>query len=243
MFWRFNSTMKFVFASILCMFICCGALVTKAQNGYDFSQLDLGVAGSANMVKGDVVTPATTKAVHLNFTYNPTSPFLNIVIEAQFGQLAGGDSVKDHLGRQFKSNFNAYSIRAQLQAGEFIDYSKSQVGNFFKNLYISAGVGLLADNITSINRYSLQVPGFYTGGLNTGSEWYIPLKVGYEFKLFDSYTRPSIMIDVGYQYNYMLSDNLDGFVAGKNNDVFTQIVVGIKFAIGPITSYTKQINY
>jgi hypothetical protein len=42
----------------------------------------------------------------------------------------------------------------------------------------------------------------------------------------------------------VLSDNLDGYTAGNNNDAYVQATIGFKFAIGAgYTSYRKQIEY
>jgi len=40
-----------------------------------------------------------------------------------------------------------------------------------------------------------------------------------------------------------MGDELDGFEAGKSNDKYSEIVVGVKFALGSVTSYRKQLFY
>jgi len=201
------------------------------------------VALGINQVSGDVATKTNTTSVHFNFTYNQT-PYTNFVFEAQFGKLAGGDSLKSADGRQFNNNFSAFLFRGQLQLGEVFDYSNSPFKNALKNLYLSAGIGLVVNHITSINRYSNQTPPVYTPGVNNSNEPFIPLRLGYEFKIFNNYQQPSIKIDLGLQYNLVLSDNLDGYTAGNNNDAYVQATIGVKFAIGSGNiSYRKQIQY
>jgi hypothetical protein len=157
--------------------------------------------------------------------------------------MAGGDSLRTFSGRQFTSTFTAFQFRAQVQAGEVIDYSRSQFANVFKNLYVGTGIGIVYDNITNINRYSLYYPGFYTPGENSANEVFLPLRVGYELKLYNSYNQPSFKIDLGWQYNFVFGDELDGFKAGSKNDAYSQYTIGIKFALGGVTSYRKQIYY
>ena len=223
------------------VFICFAALASKAQIGYNYAQYDLGVSGAANKVYGDAQSVKTTPSVNFSFNYNQT-PFVNYILEVQAGKLEGGNALKDSSGRQFSNSFTAVMFRAQVQAGELIDYSQSAFGNALKNLYISSGVGFVVNHVTT-NRYSVLIPEFYTPGEDNSNEILIPARIGYEFKVYNKYNEPSFKIDLAYQYNFILGDELDGFKAGKANDAYTQISLGIKFAIGGTTSYRKQIYY
>jgi hypothetical protein len=69
------------------------------------------------------------------------------------------------------------------------------------------------------------------------------LRIGYELKIFNKNQRPDFKIDVGYQFNYIFGDELDGFKAGKYNDIYSQFTIGVKISVGGVTSYRKQINY
>jgi len=227
--------------TILTLIVCCTTLIAKAQLGYDFSQYDLGVAAGFDQVTGNAQTQISTQSIHFNFTYNFT-PFTNFVFEAQLGKLRGGDSVTTSTGRYFNNDFSAYIFRGQLQFGEFLDYSRSPFNNAIKNLYVSAGAGYIVNHITQISRISMQT-GAYTGGLNSSNEPFIPLRIGYEFKVFNSYQQPSFKVDIGYEYNLTFGDGLDGFAASDRREVYTQFTIGVKFAIGDITSYRKQIHY
>jgi len=230
-------------ASIIAIIICCSALVTKAQVGYDFSQYEIGAAAGFNTVSGDAQTKTMTPTFHLNLTYNAT-PFVNIVFEAQLGQLAGGDSLHTSSGRQFTTDLSSFQLRAQLQLGEVLDYSHSQFNNVLKNLYIAGGLGLAVSHITAISRISNTNPVYYTPGVLNSQEPFIPFRIGYEFKVFNKYQQPAFKVDLGYEYNLVLSDNLDGYTSGSHYDVYSQFVIGFKFAFGgAITSYRKQIPY
>lgn len=243
--------MKFISKkTFLTLFVCCIAFIAKGQSGGDFSRFDAGFAAGFNKVYGDELPQKTTASVNLNLTYNQT-PYTNFVLEVQVGRMAGGDSLVSP-GRQFTSNFYSYILRAQLQFGEFIDYSQSRILNGIKNFYISAGAGYVVTHITKIARYSAQIPGLYTEGQNFSRETLLPLRIGYEFKFFNKDDQPIFKIDLGYGYNYVFGDNLDGYthgiyknhIYGKNNDGYSQISIGVKFAIGEnVGSYRKQIHY
>lgn len=226
---------------LLTFSICLTVLLAKAQLGYNYAQYDLGVAAALNYAYTDAETVKGTPAVHLNFTYNHT-PFLNYIAEVQVGKLAGGDALRTLSGREFKNNYTAVSFRTQIQAGELMNYENSTIYNALKNVYLSAGIGVIYNNMSEINRTSLYIPDFTSTGRNTSSEAFIPMKVGYEFKVFNSYDEPSFKVDLGYQYNYILGDQLDGIKAGTRKDVYSQFVIGFKFAIGGYTSYRKAIT-
>jgi hypothetical protein len=228
--------------TILTLIVCCTTLIAKAQVGYDYSQYDLGVAAGLDQVTGNAQTKTTTQSIHFNFNYNFT-PFTNFVFEVQLGRLRGGDSVTTSTGRYFNNDFSAYIFRGQLQLGEIFDYSNSAFKNAIKNLYVSAGAGFIVNHITQNSRISMKT-GAFTGGLNSSNEPFIPLRIGYEFKIFNKYQQPATKVDLGYEYNLTFGDGLDGFAASDRREVYTQFTVGIKFAIGGgIISYRKQVHY
>lgn len=221
--------------------MCFTVLMVKAQLGYNYAQYDLGFSAALNYAYTDAETVKGTPAAHLHFTYNQT-PFLNHIAEVQIGQLAGGNSLLTLSGRQFKNNYTAVTFRTQIQAGEFLNYEKSVIFNALKNIYASGGIGLIYNNIVEINRQSLYVPDYYSSGRDNSTEFIVPLKAGYEFKIFNSYDEPSVKIDLGYQYNLVLGDQIDGIKSGNRNDVYSQFVLGVKFAVGGFTSYRKQVS-
>jgi hypothetical protein len=223
--------------------ICFTSLIARAQLGYDYSEWEIGASLGLNSVMGNAETQTTTPTVHLNLTFNYT-PYVNYVFEVQMGRLAGGDSLTTASGRQFTADLTAFVFRGQLQLGEILDYSNNPFNNAVKNLYVSAGVGYAVSHITSINRYSIKNPGEYTPGVLNSQEPFLPLRIGYEFKVFNKYQQPAFMIDLAYAYNYTVNDNLDGFVVGNHHDAYTQLCIGFKFAFGgDIISYRKQIHY
>jgi hypothetical protein len=226
---------------VLTLSICLLSLFAKAQLGYNYAQYDLGVGAALNYAYTDAETVKGTGAVHLNFTYNHT-PFLNYIAEVQIGRLAAGDSINTLSGREFRNNYTAVTFRAQVQAGELLNYNNSFFFNTLKNVYVSGGLGVIYNNMSKINRRSLYIPDFSVTGRNTSSEVMIPLKVGYELKIFNAYSEPAVKLDFGWQYNYMLGDQLDGMKTGSRKDVYTQFVLGIRFAVGGFTSYRRPVT-
>jgi hypothetical protein len=227
---------------IITLLVCTSSLLAKAQLGYNYAQYDLGFAGALNRAYTDAETVTNTPGAFISFTYNQT-PYLNFIAEAQAGQLKGGDVFNTLSSRYFNNHYKAVSFRVQLQAGELFDYSQSRVFNALKNFYGSTGLGVVYNSMHEINRTSLYIEDFTATGVNTSSEVFIPVKVGYEFKIFNSYNEPTVKFDLGYQANFDLGDQLDGMKAGSRRDIFTQFTIGFKFALGGYTSYRKQIQY
>jgi hypothetical protein len=233
---------NFVKRFFLLAIVILAANVVKAQSGYDYAQYDLGLGLDFNKPYTDAQTITSTRSGRLTFNYN-VSPFVNYIIEVQTGTLQGGDALTTTTGRQFTNSFTTVMMRGQLQMGEVIDYSQGSMANAFKNLYFSSGIGFVVNHITEINRASIKVPGFYTAGENNSKELVIPARIGYEFKCFNKYGEPGFKIDLGYQYNFVLGDGLDGFTTGKQKDSYAQLSLGFKFAIGGVATYRKQISY
>ncbi|MBE9667216.1 hypothetical protein [Mucilaginibacter boryungensis] len=224
---------KFIFT----LLTCASFLMANAQIGYNYAQYDFGLSGAVNSAHTDFAKTGSSYAAQVHFTYN-YSPYINYIAEVQIGGLNGSDLTAVIPGSDytFTNNYSMVALRAQIQLGEIIDYSQSQFKNAFKNIYFSGGVGVIYTDLT-VNEPTL-------GPIESkGSNIFIPLKAGYEFKFFNSYSEPKVKLDIGYQYNMVLSDNFDGITYGTNKDAFSQIVVGLKFAIGGYTSYRKSINY
>jgi hypothetical protein len=233
---------KLILRTVLTIILCTSAFFAKAQLGYDYAQYDVGIGLGLNYPISTDVTKALkyTPSAQLNFNYNQ-GPFINYVFEGQYGTLKAGDPSLGY-GRIFENHFWAFALRAQLQAGELMDYSNSPMANAFKGLYLSTGIGYLVNHVKKGGENGLPA-GVQPPGDNNSQVPFIPIRIGYEIKLFNQYNNPGIKIDLGYQYNRVMDDNLDGYKAGLHNDIFTQFTLGVKVAIGGVTSYRKQIYY
>ena len=230
--------------TFLTMLVCCLTLLAKAQVGYNYSKVDLGTSLNFNSVQGDA-TKKLTSSYGFNITYHAT-PYWNFVLETQLGTLQGGNIALDGnnqpFSRYFKSNFTSFELREQLQFGEIIDYSDNNFYNAIKNFYSSIGVGVLINQATHKDLNNQSNPNsLITTNTN---EMFIPLRVGYEFKIFNDYDQPYIKVDLGLQVNAMFSDYLDGYAYGSTTDFKLQETIGVKFAIGAGNiSYRKQVSY
>jgi OOP family OmpA-OmpF porin len=148
-------------------------------------------------------------------------------IQADFlaGKLSGDHSQPNAAGY---APYNGFSTK--------LNYAASLSGNFtlaninwqhkqgFIQPYVTLGAGLMGYkptlNIHGGNGSSVTVD-------HQIKEFYIPVGAGVKFNL-----SPGVNLDLGYQINFVNSDNLDGYDHGLGNDRFSYAHIGLEFALG-----------
>jgi len=235
-----------VFASI--------SIVVKAQVGYNYKSFAIGLDVSYERGYTNLAKQYDHVGENVNFIYN-YSPYIPITAELQFGTLSGGslDPNIDISGRQYSNHFEGLIVHGDFGLGEVIDYSESDILNIVKNFYFGSGVGVIF-NSNTVQRYSIHRPpppaqySYIFPGKDNSINITIPLRVGYEFKIYNDYQEPYMAIDIGYVHNMVFGEGLDGYDDPsnkfKNNatNQYRQIVVGVKFSFGEVTSYNKLIR-
>lgn len=238
---------------IILLVIAAGSL--KAQNSLNYASFGIGVSASYNRPFAD------TKRVDNNLSYAVTAnyfytPYVPIGLEFQFGTLSGGgrDPKQDVYGRVYNNSYKALLLHLDVQLGEVINYQRNTFLNIVKNFYGGFGVGGIYNSMTDIQRTNQiaangaigETNGFQ--GADSGVNFIIPLRFGYEFKFYNAYDQPNIRLDIGYQHNLTFGEGLDGYndpsTQFKNNalDQYRQITVGIKVNFGGQNSYDKEIR-
>lgn len=237
---------------LLVAFVFTASLV-KAQLGYNYKEFGIGLDVSYIRGYTNVQKQFYHPAENINFIYN-YSPYIPVTAELQFGTLSGGSTTDrkiDKYGRQYTNHFEAFAIHADFQLGEVIDYSESTILNIVKNIYFGTGGGVVFNGNT-VQRTNV-VPengslSYVFPGNNSSINFIIPLRFGYEFKFYNDYEEPFMALDIGYIHNMVFGEGLDGYDDPsnkfKNNatNQYTQIVVGVKFNFGNVTSFNKLIR-
>jgi hypothetical protein len=222
--------------------------------GYNYKQFGIGLDVSYERGYTNLAHQDEHFSENINFVYN-YSPYIPVVAELQFGTLSGGGlSPKvDVSGRKYTNTYEAFLLHADFQLGEVIDYSESSVLSVIKNFYFGTGGGIVFNN-NVVQRYSIYAPAppdpqaYKFPGSDNSINLTIPLRFGYEFKLYNDFEEPYMAIDVGSVHNLVFGEGLDGYddpsSKFKNNatNQYRQIVIGIKFNFGNITSYNKLIR-
>jgi len=230
---------------ILLFALLLSGTVLKAQ--YNYSEWGLGIGASNVLSYSDLRQNDKQKSFNADVYYN-YSPYLPFALEVQAGKLSGGNDITDPSHRYFVNSFVAVSLHGDLQLGEITDYDGYFLNNILKGLYFGLGVGVIHNKITSIRRFAKDDPTYVYPGSNASFNALVPLRFGYEFKIFNSDDEPIAALDIGYVHNLTFAEGLDGYgdpsSKFKNNsqDMFRQITVGIKVNFGSPVAYIKSIR-
>lgn len=217
----------------------------KAQ--YNYAEWGLGISASKVLSYSDLRQNDKHNSFSADLYYN-YSPYLPFALEVQAGTLSGGNDVTDPSHRYFVNKYVSVSVHGDLQLGEIIDYDRNFFNNIFKGLYFGLGLGVTHNNITSIRRFAKDDPTYRFPGNNSTFDALVPVRFGYEIKIFNSDDEPVAALDLGYIHNLTFSEGMDGYADPsskfKNNaqDMFSQITVGIKVNFGSPVSYNKAIR-
>ena len=237
---------------LLIIVALAAAITAKAQAGYNYHEYGVGADVFIERGYTNVKTQFEHPGFDLKFMYN-YSPYLPIEIEIQKGTLSGGGLTQnlDFYGRKYTNNYIAVVAHADLQLGSAIDYSDNIILGVLKNFYFGTGVGIISNSNTVQRTNVIASNGslsYVFPGSNSAIDLMVPLRVGYEFKIFDAFDEPSFAVDIGYTHNFALGEGLDGYndpeSKFKNNavDQYRQIYIGFKYFFGNVTSYNKLIR-
>jgi hypothetical protein len=228
------------------------ACIVNAQIGYNYKEFAIGL--DINYERGftNVNKQYNHVGESINFIYN-YSPYVPITAELQFGTLSGGGLTPDldKYGRQYTNQYEALYLHGDLMLGELVDYSESYFMGAIKGFYFGSGIGFVFNNNTVQRTNVLPQNGpldYVFPGSDHSINIAVPLRFGYEFKIYNPYEEPYMAIDIGYTHNLVFGEGLDGYDDPsnkfKNNatNQYRMITVGVKFSFGNVTSYTKVIR-
>jgi hypothetical protein len=224
------------------------ATAVKAQSGYNYPEW--GVGGGAFYERGytNITQQNNYVGFNLNAIYN-YNPYLPVEAEIQVGQLSGGGSAPnlDPFGRQYHNHYEALVFHADFELGGGIDYSDSWFLNIVKDFYLGTGFGLIS-NSNKVQRTSIYDPSYVFPGHDHSIDPVIPIRVGYEFRIYNNYDEPGMAIVIGYVHNIAFGEGLDGYddpeSKFRNNalDQYRQVTIMFKYYFGRVVSYNKQIR-
>ena len=232
---------------ILILIVALTSFKVSAQNGYNYASYGIGFGVSANHPYADLKKANNNVSYNASFNYYYT-PYVPIALELQLGTLSGGSNnlTEDASGRKYNNKYKALIVHMDVQLGELIDYDNSVFLNAVKNFYAGTGIGAFVNDVNAV-RFSPIDPNYRFPGHNKSIDMIIPLRIGYEFKIYNAYDEPNVRLDIGYVHNVTFGDGLDGYgdpsSKFKNNapDQYTQISIGLKFLFGGETSYNRSI--
>jgi hypothetical protein len=112
-------------------------------------------------------------------------------------------------------------------------------------IYVGTGVGIIFNSITDNHSRLSPDSSYYIGGLDKSQNVVIPVRAGYQYKFYNSYDEPSVILELGYQYNFVLGYGLDGFADPNvvtKVPTFSGFNFSLKFNFGSVTSWRKSLH-
>ena len=224
----------------LLFFVALFATITlKAQTGFDNDEWGVGADGGyikgATNLRKQIGHPSLAVSVMYN-------AYLPIVAEFQVGRLSGGGETPatDLSGRYYRNNFYAFYLHSDFQLSTIINYPNSDLLNDIKGLYIGGGFGAVFDHNKDQrhNQYPQNDVIGGTRGFNGQDNAVSPtvlLRLGYEFKVWDSYNQPTMAFDIGFTNYWAYKEGLDGYndpnppFHNSHTSQYGQITIGIKY--------------
>ena len=158
---------------------------------------------------------------------NQILPAVGIRADIFAGKLGAQGSQLDGTGN---APFNSYSTKvhyaASLSANVTLGNISWHANKSAIQPYFTAGAGSIYYRpvLTLANG---SVTNFKADDNGNIHELFVPLGLGLKFDL-----APGVNLDLGYQVNFVFSDNLDGYKYGSNNDKFAYAHAGLEFALG-----------
>lgn len=150
-------------------------------------------------------------------------------LQADFlrGKVKGTSSALNALGEstysQYETNIN---WSASLSANITLANINWRHDKPFIQPYLTLGAGEM--NYTpKITPTGGQQSNYKTTGNGSINEVFIPIGLGFKFDI-----APGVNLDLGYQVNFVNSDNFDGYKYGAGNDRFSYAHIGLEFALG-----------
>ncbi|NNU33902.1 hypothetical protein HK413_06640 [Mucilaginibacter sp. S1162] len=180
-------------------------LSANARDSYNFSHWGVGFFGSTNFPYADLKQGNQGKTFNITGYYNLT-PYVPLGLEIQTGSISGGSIITDVAKRQYDNHYMAVIVHGDLALGEIMDYDGNFFLKFAKDLYIGTGFGMINNKMAFIQRTNLIATGYPVGtytfpGQNSSANLIVPIRFGYEFKIYNTYGEPFIGLNIGYIHN------------------------------------------
>jgi hypothetical protein len=226
--------------------------VVKAQSGYNYQKYGITVDGSYERGYTNLRLQQNHASGDISFVYN-YSPFLPVAAEFQFGTLSGGGLTPnlDPYGKRYTNHYEALVVHGDFQFGQVVDFSNSDILDYLKNFYVGTGIGIVINN-NNVQRTNIfpwnGSTSYVFPGKDKSVNMSVPLRFGYEIKIYNDYQEPYMAVEIGYVHSYVFGEGLDGYndppskFKNQASDQYRQIVIGVKFNFGTTTSFTKPIT-
>lgn len=168
------------------------------------------------------------------------TPFINIGMELQKGEVNGGDFHTDPNNRQFVNSYEAFSFNGRVSLGQFLDDRRRYGGpsDLLKGLYIGSGIGAIKNNTLFTTGLNPNDPTHTMTAETTSKDIFFPLNLGLNLYFADREGFYRYALNFNYQGNFTLGEGLDGYDDSRTTyrsgkpDIYTFASVGLKYYFG-----------
>lgn len=235
----------FLSAFLLSFALSITALSTSAQS--NFYKLSIGGGAGITQSFTEVKKHAFGIGGYGSLDYMFT-PFLSLGLEAQMGQINGGDYKTDPGNKQFSNSYKAVSANGKIYLGSVIDNDYSSFYNNIKGLYIAGGIGKIKNDVTYVTIKEIDNSSYFVQRTSSTSSIFFPVDLGINFYFANSAGFYRYAINVNYQANILLNEYMDGYddssitFQGGNPDIYTFFSVGLRYNFGPMGLSRKSFR-
>ena len=224
-----------------------GCVNASAQQ-FNFKRYGIGLSTGVTHAFTDVPEMKIAPSIVLTADYFIT-PFVSTYLDLQFGNIKGGSKEVDFAnlpnkhGREFSNSYLSATLNTRLALGQLVYYEDNRIVNAIKGLYLGLGVGLIQNNVKNVRVQPLVQPnqtvGYVFPGVNNSTNVTVPLNVGINFEIKDSWSETRYILGVNYQSNLTFGEGLDGYndppEIFENNgfDMYNMGTISFKYCFGP----------
>jgi hypothetical protein len=204
-----------LFSLILC-------LSNKLFAQSNFYKFNIGGGFGATWVFADTKKTSIDFASYGSIDYYLTR-YMTLGFETQRGKLSGGEYLSE-----FHNSYSTVTMNGKIHAGEFL--SRRDLNNVFLNsirgVYVSAGVGLIKNNVNVVNRNIK----------NVNRDVIFPLSAGTNFYFLNNWGYSRVILNINIQAVASLEDGMDGDLSPYSNfnDIYNFLSIGLKYNFGPM---------
>lgn len=238
---------KFLLFFILVIF----TIAVKAQ-GYHYASFGIGVSVNYQRPYADLAEYDKTLSFSVSPHYNIT-PYLPVGLQFEMGRLSGGSITTNEYRKAYDNHYMAIGVRGDIMLGEVLEYSNSNFLYFIKDFYAGTGLGIIHNKMAFVQRTNLLPTGYPVGayvypGDDSSTNLVIPLRFGYEYKIYNQFDEPYMSINLAYTHNFTMGEGLDGYndppSKFKNNspDQYAQLSISVKFNLFGSSYYNRMIH-
>jgi OmpA-OmpF porin, OOP family len=174
----------------------------------------------------DFTSPSTKIAYGL-YVKKQIMPILGIEGQVFTGNLGGANSQQTTNGDpDYLSSSTSLKYAASINVVLNFANLNWHYNNMGVQPFLGVGFGLMNyhPKVTTIDATGTS---FITTDLGSANNTFIPAQIGLKLNI-----SRDINLDLAYQVNFALSDNVDGNTYGSSNDRFSYLNIGLEFALG-----------